>query len=30
MLALIAVGLIAYALDQALHARYRHIHSPLR
>ena len=29
MLALIAVGLIAYALDQALHARYRHIHSPL-
>lgn len=30
VLAIIAVGLIAYALDQALHARYRHIHSPLR
>ena len=30
VLALIAVGLVAYALDQALHARYRHIHSPVR
>jgi hypothetical protein len=24
-----AVGLIAYAVDQALHARYGHIRSPL-
>jgi hypothetical protein len=25
-----AVGLIAYAIDQALHARYGHIRSPIR
>jgi len=30
VLVFIAVGLIAYAVDQALHARYRRIRSPLR
>jgi hypothetical protein len=30
LLAFSAFGLIAYALDQALHARYGHIRSPLR
>jgi hypothetical protein len=30
LLAFTAFGLIAYALDQALHARYGHIRSPLR
>ena len=29
-LAFIALGLIAYAVDQALHARYRRIRSPIR
>ena len=29
-LGLIAVGMVAYAIDQALHARYRRIRSPLR
>jgi hypothetical protein len=30
LLAFVAVGLIAYAVDQALHARYERIRSPLR
>ena len=30
VLAIIAAGLIAYGLDQALHARYRRIRSPIR
>jgi hypothetical protein len=30
LLAFTAVGLIAYAIDQALHARYGHIRSPIR
>jgi hypothetical protein len=30
LLAFTALGLIAYAVDQALHARYGHIRSPLR
>ena len=29
-LTFIALGLIAYAVDQALHARYRRIRSPIR
>jgi hypothetical protein len=29
-LGFIALGLIAYGIDQALHARYRRIHSPIR
>jgi len=30
VLGLIAIGLLAYAVDQALHARYRRIRSPIR